>query len=106
MVRNIGVTVTPPEKKCDNIYCPFHGKLRIRGRLFSGKVLSAKLPLTALVRWDRLYYLPKYGRYEKRRTKVFAHNPPCISAKEGDAVLIGECRPLSKAKRFVIIEKK
>ncbi len=48
----------------------------------------------------------RYERYEKRRTRVAAHNPPCINAKEGDKVVIAECRPLSRTKKFVIIEVK
>jgi small subunit ribosomal protein S17 len=35
---------------------------------------------------------------------MHAHNPPCINAKEGDVVKIAECRPLSKTKKFVVIE--
>jgi len=33
--RNIGLDVTPPKEKCEDINCPFHGKLSIRGRIFS-----------------------------------------------------------------------
>jgi hypothetical protein len=36
---------------------------------------------------------------------VTAHNPDCIKAKEGDVVVIGECRPLSKTKNFIILAK-
>jgi small subunit ribosomal protein S17 len=30
----------------------------------------------------------------------------CIGAKEGDTVVIAECRPLSKTKSFVVVEVK
>lgn len=106
MVKDIGLGVKPPAKKCKDIHCPFHGKLKIRGRIFTGEVLSSKMQGTVTVGWDRICYLQKFERYEKRETKIFAHNPPCISAKEGDIVVVGECRPLSKGKKFVIIEKK
>ncbi len=40
-----------------------------------------------------------------RKTKVNAHNTACINAEEGDIVRISGCRPLSKSKNFVIVEK-
>jgi small subunit ribosomal protein S17 len=46
----------------------------------------------------------KYERFEKRQSKIHAHNPPCIDAKAGDNVKIAECRPLSKTKSYVIVE--
>ena len=59
---------------------------------------------TAVIEFERLYFLKKYERYEKRRTRLKAHNPECINAKEGDIVKVMECRPLSKTKNFVIIK--
>jgi len=103
--RNIGVEVKPPKKSCKDIKCPFHGKLSIRGRIFVGKVVSDKAPKTVIVRWDYHRYIPKYERYERGHHKVAAYNPECINAKEGDIVKFSECRPLSKTKRFVVIEK-
>ena len=35
-------------------------------------------------------------RYEKRHSNTPAHISPCFRAKEGDNVIIGQCRPLSK----------
>ncbi|HID16112.1 MAG TPA: 30S ribosomal protein S17, partial [Candidatus Atribacteria bacterium] len=32
---------------------------------------------------EYLYYDRKYKRYERRRSKIHAHNPPCINTKEG-----------------------
>lgn len=60
---------------------------------------------TATVEWTRRRYVPKYERYEKQRTRVQAHNPPDIDAKEGDIVTITECHPLSKTKHFIITSK-
>ncbi|MBC7110345.1 MAG: 30S ribosomal protein S17, partial [Archaeoglobi archaeon] len=40
----------------------------------------------------------------KKRSKLHAHNPPCINARVGDVVKIAECRPLSKTKHFVVVE--
>ncbi len=59
---------------------------------------------TATVEWERRHFLKKYERYEKRRSKVKAHNPICINASEGNIVKIMECKPLSKTKNFVIVE--
>ena len=60
---------------------------------------------TVIVRRDYLHYVPKYERYERRHSRIAAHNPDCINAKVGDKVKIAECRPLSKTKHFVVIEK-
>lgn len=102
--KNIGIKVKLPNKECNDKACPFHGRLKCRGRVFTGIVISTKMQKTATVEFKRQYYLRKYERYEKRRTRIKAHNPECISAKNGDIVRISECRPLSKTKNFVIIE--
>jgi small subunit ribosomal protein S17 len=100
----IGIDVKKPKKKCKNENCPFHGSLKVRGRMFSGKVKSAKAQKTIVVGWERARYIRKYERYEKRNSKVQAHLPKCIEVKEGDSVKIMECRPLSKTKHFVVVE--
>jgi small subunit ribosomal protein S17 len=61
---------------------------------------------TVIVRHDYLKYVPKFMRYERRRSRIPSHNPPCIDAKEGDRVVIAECRPISKTVSFVVVEKK
>lgn len=76
--------------------------LSIRGRKFTGKVISDKMSRTVTVQWERKKYIPKYERYEKRRSKVKAHNPDDIGAEEGDIVLIEETRPISKTKNFIV----
>ena len=93
------------EVSCGDKKCPIHGKVSLRGRIFTGKVISAKMHRTITVEWPRLFFIPKYERYEKRRSRVKAHNPACISVKEGDKVKIAECRPLAKTVHFVVIEK-
>lgn len=105
VVRDIGIPVTPPNEKCNDSKCPFHSGLKLRGRVFTCEVVSAKMQKSAVVKWARPYFLAKYGLYEKRKTKLSVHNPPCINAKEGDTVKIMECRPLSKTVNFVIVEK-
>lgn len=103
--RNIGISVEIPKQNCNDAKCPFHGSLSAKGRQFTGTVTSTKMRKTAVIESDRLHFLRKYERYEKRRTRLKVHNPDCISAKEGDVVQVMECRPLSKTKNFVIVQK-
>ncbi|MBL7160025.1 MAG: 30S ribosomal protein S17 [Candidatus Aenigmarchaeota archaeon] len=103
-MKNIGVDAIPPKEVCSNVKCPWHGNLALRGRVFVGKVISAKANKTAVVEWAYSRYLQKYERYERRHSRVSAFNPECIEAKKGDTVKIMECRPLSKTKSFAVIE--
>lgn len=104
MARDIGLDVTAPKNECSDVNCPFHGTLPVRGQVLEGRVVSSKMNKTAVIQREFTRWISKYGKYEKRRSKIHAHNPPCIDAKEGDIVKIAECRPLSKTKKFVIIE--
>lgn len=103
MKKDIGLGVKTPEKACHDVKCPFHGRLPVRGRVFKGKVLSDRASKTVVVQWDYLIKNPKYERFARRRTKIVAHNPSCISATVGDTVEVAECRPLSKTKKFVVV---
>jgi small subunit ribosomal protein S17 len=102
---NIGIEVKPPETECTDKNCPFHGSLKVRGQILEGRVVGDKTQSTVRVQREYYYYLKKYERYEKRKSTVFAHNPECLSVGEGDRVKIMECRPISKGKSFVVIEK-
>ncbi len=104
-VKNIGVDVRQPPKSCEDRNCPFHGQLPVRGQIIDGTVLNAKMDKTVVIQKIRRHYIPKYERYEKRTSRYFAHNPPCINAQRGDMVRIMECRPLSKKKSFVVVER-
>jgi small subunit ribosomal protein S17 len=103
--RNIGIEVEKPKKSCSDDKCPFHGTLPVRGKVFVGKVVTDKSAKTVIVRWDFSHYNSKYQVYERRHSKVAAYKPECIDAKKGDTVKIAECRPLSKTKKFVVVEK-
>ena len=105
-MKDIGIEVREPEQECEDINCPFHGKLSVRGEILEGVVVSDKVPKTVVVLRSYVRKVRKYERFEKRKAKIHAHNPPCINAHEGDAVKIAECRPLSKTKSFVVVEKK
>ena len=79
--------------------------VRTHGRSYVGRVISDKMNATVIVAWDRKIFVPKYERYMVRKSKVNAHNPDSISAREGDIVRIKQCRPLSKTKNFIVVEK-
>ncbi len=101
----MSLTFKKPKKTCDDRDCPFHGELAMRGRVLDGVVVSAKMDKTVVVERNYLQYSPKFLRYERRRSRIPSHNPPCIDVKEGDRVRIAECRPLSKTVSFVVVEK-
>lgn len=94
-----------PKRSCDDANCPFHGILSIRGRVFEATVISDKMDKTVVLRRDYLKYVPKLKRYERRRSHISAHNPPCVNVKNGDRAKIAECRPISKTVAFVAVER-
>ena len=105
MVNNIGIDAKPPEVECRDEKCPWHGHLKLRGRIFKGRVVSTKANKTAIVEWDFVRFVRKYERFERRKTRVVAYLPDCIKVRKGDIVRIGETRPLSKTKKFVVFER-
>jgi len=104
--RNIGVVDFTPEKDCQDPKCPYHGTLSVRGQIIEGTVVSTKMKGTVIVEREYAKYIPKFERYERRRSRYPAHLPPCIPVSESDRVTIMECRPLSKTVNFVVIAKK
>jgi small subunit ribosomal protein S17 len=105
MTRDIGVEVELPVESCDDPFCPFHGTLSVRGQILKGIVVSSRMDKTSIVQREIKRFIPKYERYEKRTYRYPVHNPPCLNVQRGDLVKIMECRPLSKSKAFVVIEK-
>ena len=93
-----------PKEDCNDDNCPYHGSLRIRGKIRQGVVVSTKANKTAIVEWTYLKKIPKYKRYMKSKSRVIVHNPSCVNAKVGDVVKIGECKPISKTKHFVLYD--
>jgi small subunit ribosomal protein S17 len=102
--KQIGIEVDFPKEKCEDDNCPFHGTLKLRGRTFTGTIVSKDTNRSAVVEWPRQIKIPKYERTEKRKSKVSVHNPSCIDAQKGDVVQIIETRPISKTKKFVIVK--
>ncbi len=105
MKKDIGIGMKGPEKPCEDIHCPWHGKLGVRGKILEGKVVSSKAGKTVVIERSHAKMTPKYQGYERRKSKLTAHNPPCLNAREGDVVMVAECRPLSKTKTFVVVSK-
>jgi small subunit ribosomal protein S17 len=103
--RNIGLNVKPPINICNDKNCPFHGSLSVRGQIITGLVSSTKMQNSIKVKKEYMHLIPKYERYEKRTSLYTAHCPSCIELKIGDKVNIAECRPISKTKSFVVIER-
>lgn len=91
--------------ECNDKFCPIHGsqKLKTRGRSFEGTVIK-KLPGRVTIQFERMIKIPKYERYEKRKTKIHARLPDCMKhdLDVGDLILIDETRPISKTIHFVV----
>ncbi len=107
MVKSIvvsGEELKAPEVECNDKKCPYHGNVTVRGQVFVGKVISYRMQRTGTVLREGVRYIPKYERYLRVSYKIKAHNPPCINAKEGDVVLIGETRKLAKTVSFVVLK--
>ena len=64
-----------------------------------GLVVSDRMHKTVVVAVERTVMHPKYKKYLRRRTKIKAHDETNQS-HVGDRVLIVECRPLSRDKRW------
>ena len=68
-----------------------------------GIVVSDKMQKTVVVRLERRFAHPRYGKMVTRSTTVTAHDEQ-NDAKTGDTVRIMETRPLSKDKRWRVVE--
>ncbi|MBI4353987.1 MAG: 30S ribosomal protein S17 [Candidatus Omnitrophica bacterium] len=68
-----------------------------------GTVVSNRMQKTIVIRVDRLVQHPTYQRVVRRATNFKAHDET-NSAKIGDYVKIMETRPLSKDKRWRLVE--
>ena len=72
-------------------------------KVYTGKVLSDKMNKTVVVGVARLYQHPVYKKTVKKLTKFKAHDEE-NRCKVGDMVSIIETRPLSKEKRWAVLE--
>jgi small subunit ribosomal protein S17 len=69
-----------------------------------GVVISSKMNKTVVVEVSRTICHAKYGKVMRESTKCYAHND-IGTLNDGDQVLIMETRPLSKLKRWRVVEK-
>lgn len=72
-------------------------------KTFVGIVQSNKMNKTIVVAVERLVKHAQYGKYIKRTTKLYAHDEE-QTAGIGDKVVVMSTRPLSKTKRWRLIE--
>ena len=70
-----------------------------RRKTRAGVVVSDKMDKTIVVQIDRMVMHPIYKKFVKQRVKYKVHDET-NDARVGDTVLIEECRPLSKQKRW------
>ncbi len=76
-----------------------------RPQSFVGIVVKTAMKDTATVKVDRYVKHAKYKKYFVRSKKYLAHDPG-NTAQVGDTVTIVATRPLSKLKRFRVVERK
>ena len=72
-------------------------------RTITGRVISDKMNKTITVLVERKVPHPVYKKYVRRSTKIHAHDET-NQCKEGDTVLIEQCRPLAKSKSWRLVK--
>ena len=72
-------------------------------RTVQGRVVSNKMEKSITVAVERKVKHPIYGKFNKRTTKLHAHDET-NQCNEGDVVTIRECRPLSKSKNWMLVD--
>ena len=71
-------------------------------RTATGRVTSSKMNKTITVLIERKTPHPVYGKFVRRSTKLHAHDEN-NEGREGDLVLVEQCRPLSKTKTWRLV---
>ena len=69
----------------------------------AGVVVSAKMNKTIVVSIERLFKHPVFGKTVRKSKKLYVHDAE-NKAKPGDKVVVMETRPLSKTKRWRLLE--
>lgn len=72
-------------------------------RVITGKVISSKMNKTIVVQVERKVKHPSYGKYVRRFSKMYAHDED-NTCSIGDLVTIQQTRPISKTKRWKLVE--
>lgn len=78
-------------------------KTRGQTKSREGVVVSDKMDKTVIVAITRLVKNPTYGKYVRKTKKCMAHDEE-NTCKVGDIVRITETRPMSRHKRWKVIE--
>ncbi|MDD2548225.1 MAG: 30S ribosomal protein S17 [Candidatus Pacebacteria bacterium] len=73
-------------------------------RELKGQVVSDKMEKTVVVKVETIKEHPKYKKRYKSHKKYKAHNSK-LDLKVGDRVVIRECTPISKDKKWEVILK-
>ena len=73
-------------------------------RVLVGRVVSDKMDKTITVLVERRVMHPLYKKFIRRSKKYAAHDETNL-CREGDMVSIEECRPISKRKSWLVIER-
>ena len=73
-------------------------------RVLQGVVVSDKNAKTVVVRVERRFIHPLIGKTVRRSKKYHAHDET-KAYKAGDVVRIRECKPISKLKRWEVVER-
>lgn len=73
-------------------------------RVLTGRVTSDKMDKTITVEVERRVIHPLYKKFIRRSKKYAAHDELNI-CKMGDVVRIEECRPISKRKTWLLVER-
>ncbi len=73
-------------------------------RTIVGVVKSNGMQKSVVVQIERLELHPKYKKYIRKRSKVYAHDER-DECQVGDRVLLMETRPLSRLKRWRVVKK-
>lgn len=108
--KSPGFGIQVPETAIKGTYidkkCPFTGEIKLYGKFVKAEVLKMKQIRTIVCVKKYLFYVQKYKRYERRQKKFSVHFPPCFEgvAKVGDTVTCALTRPLSKTKRYVVVD--
>jgi small subunit ribosomal protein S17 len=78
-------------------------KKEVKAKILSGVVVSDKMDKTIVVSVSRFVKHPKYGKYYKINKNYKADDREG-KYKEGDKVKIKEVKPISKGKKFIVID--
>ena len=73
-------------------------------KTYTGKVVSNKMDKTVVVAITRLFQHPVYKKTVKKVSKFKAHDAE-NACEVGDTVLITETKPISKDKRWMVLQK-